>query len=587
MPCNNEHTSVSSSLELDSGLTSAKRESCESSDRGSIKFLLNGGTDTFTEEFLLPPRRDRFRSFNYQSKKGLEEAGRSILQYPMGDDQVDYASACLESDPAAGGFFQEHFLDLFNGPFRDTIRVVDSSYGEAPNMTMVVPPVPELFPFAERQTYESEPFAAALYDAIWTRISLIPLGPQVKEQLTAHLDLLLTPEVIRKFVLMYCRYWQPSCAMVHLASMDLNAVPLPLLAAIAFMGAMYSPDPQETHAAKQLLDFVELFIFSSEAYSADIEVASMFSGFGHFDIISNEWELFQNFQAGFIIVIVQYWSGSRPSRNRAMENRFSEVIKVARRLGLHKSRHVSDPEKARQIPEYQWIQTECRIRTINIILLLDCAFSFFQNYPCRLSHMEAEFDFPCAESIFGLRHPYTDLHFQPSRQMTISDAFQKLFETDQKEDQKEEGPLTPESTSSSSMDSLTVLDMFTLIHLLYTFINSHMTLLAPITSVNPAFRPKRFFNSAENSESDIPNDMMMEAIKVALSRWLSHWTTLRNSIPRSEWTSMGFFKNGYNFWLVSQLLITKKHGLDVIMQTEVKCEDKVKKLKILLEDDSD
>jgi hypothetical protein len=50
---------------------------------------------------------------------------------------------------------------------------------------------------------------------------------------------------------------------------------------------------------------------------------------------------------------------------------------------------------------------------------------------------------------------------------------------------------------------------------------------------------------------------------------------------------MGFYKNGYNFWLVSQLLITKKKSVDVVMQMEVKCEDKLEKLKVLLQDESD
>lgn len=48
---------------------------------------------------------------------------------------------------------------------------------------------------------------------------------------------------------------------------------------------------------------------------------------------------------------------------------------------------------------------------------------------------------------------------------------------------------------------------------------------------------------------------------------------------------MGFYKNGYNFWLVSQLLITKKASVDVVMQMEVKCEDKLEKLNVLLMDE--
>ena len=49
--------------------------------------------------------------------------------------------------------------------------------------------------------------------------------------------------------------------------------------------------------------------------------------------------------------------------------------------------------------------------------------------------------------------------------------------------------------------------------------------------------------------------------------------------------TMGFYKNGYKFWLVSQLLVTKKESVDVVMQTGVKCEDKLEKLKVLLMDE--
>lgn len=48
---------------------------------------------------------------------------------------------------------------------------------------------------------------------------------------------------------------------------------------------------------------------------------------------------------------------------------------------------------------------------------------------------------------------------------------------------------------------------------------------------------------------------------------------------------MGFYKNGYNFWLVSQLLIAKKESVDVVMRMEVKCEDKLEKLNVLLMDE--
>jgi hypothetical protein len=86
-------------------------------------------------------------------------------------------------------------------------------------------------------------------------------------------------------------------------------------------------------------------------------------------------------------------------------------------------------------------------------------------------------------------------------------------------------------------------------------------------------------------KSMIPEDSLLGSIRTALTRWRDYWVALRNQVSNDEWASMGFYKNGYNFWLVSQLLITKKDAVDVIMQMEVHCEDKLEKLKVLLQDE--
>lgn len=90
-----------------------------------------------------------------------------------------------------------------------------------------------------------------------------------------------------------------------------------------------------------------------------------------------------------------------------------------------------------------------------------------------------------------------------------------------------------------------------------------------------------------DGKSMIPEDSLMGSIRMALARWRDHWIARRDQVSNDEWASMGFYKNGYNFWLVSQLLITKKDAVDVIMQMEVNCEDKLEKLKVLLLDEQD
>lgn len=117
-----------------------------------------------------------------------------------------------------------------------------------------------------------------------------------------------------------------------------------------------------------------------------------------------------------------------------------------------------------------------------------------------------------------------------------------------------------------------------------------MTLLAPLVHKTPLPNsriPQGLSTPSKPPQSAIPEDSTLAGIRTALSRWRDHWLALRNTVSSHEWASMGFYKNGYNFWLVSQLLITKKSSVDVVMQMEVKCEDKLEKLKVLLQDEND
>lgn len=87
------------------------------------------------------------------------------------------------------------------------------------------------------------------------------------------------------------------------------------------------------------------------------------------------------------------------------------------------------------------------------IILIDCAFSFFQNYPCRLIPTELECDLPCEESFFDAPHPYQEPTFSPKRSLTVVYAFERFFahETNTNSLQLQDGRLT-------------ALDMFLLIH---------------------------------------------------------------------------------------------------------------------------
>lgn len=122
---------------------------------------------------------------------------------------------------------------------------------------------------------------------------------------------------------------------------------------------------------------------------------------------------------------------------------------------------------------------------------------------------------------------------------------------------------------------------------LFAFINTHMTLVGLLKRQAHVLKAQPTPSESTSGKSMIPEDSLLGSIRTALTRWRDHWVALRNQVSSDEWASMGFYKNGYNFWLVSQLLITKKDAVDVIMQLEVHCEDKLEKLKVLLQDEQD
>ena len=115
---------------------------------------------------------------------------------------------------------------------------------------------------------------------------------------------------------------------------------------------------------------------------------------------------------------------------------------------------------------------------------------------------------------------------------------------------------------------------------LYVYAHTHVTLFSsslPRTSDGSGV-------STPTGAQCSTSDTNLAQIRGALSRWRSLWTTIRSNIPSHAWASLGFFKNGYNYWLVTQLLINNKGSVDVMMGMEVGCEDTLKQLKGLLKE---
>lgn len=167
--------------------------------------------------------------------------------------------------------------------------------------------------------------------------------------------------------------------------------------------------------------------------------------------------------------------------------------------------------------------------------------------------------------------------FRHSRDITVYQAFENLFTE----------PLSVNNQfrrDGTGKLYLTILDIFLLIHskyraseqgedlltlgiVLYTYISLHINVSMPLV---------------DSRSSEFPDSATLARIKTALDNWRSLWLTLRVQIPGHVWASTGFFKSSYNYWLVAQLLLSKKESIDVLKNIDVKCDDKLRHLKVLL-----
>ena len=309
------------------------------------------------------------------------------MPYNIENYQANGGSGFFESDQVSMSFFHDAFVNFFNGPFGEQYKDPNTGevscpavmLGQDPNGEASYPAVmlgqdPNMT-FSEDLPYEPErPYVVALVHSILARALSVPLDTKSQQEVSTNINFLLTTARIRKFVSLYFKYWHPSCPIIHIPSFDPESTSLPLLASVVFMGAMYSNDEMEVCVAKRILDFAELFIFSSDTFACESEIGATFCSNRNLDDSMGDWVHFQAFQAGFLILLTQYWAGSRSSRNRAMENRFSEIIQVcftasvvkdaangsqlARRMGLPKGRHLPQDN----MYEYLWIQQQSRIR---------------------------------------------------------------------------------------------------------------------------------------------------------------------------------------------------------------------------------
>ena len=392
--------------------------------------------------------------------KSEDESALTIDYSAMFDIPVNMDDQYLDFWTGPFGLMPSpHYNDMQLDLYDPSIVSPDVQLGSTPSTTTQ--------PSSDQPEYVSA-LSMALYNKLWC----LALDEKARQELTACLNFLLTAERIRKFISLYFRNWHLNCPILHKPSFEAANVPVSLVISVVFIGASYSKDQTERMAAKKLVDIAELVVFDSEIFSFEIEVTRAVQGDSTTPAPDSdrEWEVFQELQAGYLMVIAQYWGGSRGSKRRAMQSRLGDVINVARCMQLHHARHLPSD----RISELVWLQKETKIRTISVIALLDCAMRIYSNYPCRITLAELDNHLPCKEAIFSSRHPFMQDESVFAPRLTTSQAFALLF------DGKAKLPnSTAASVHSSQADAseaaalledaengcdLTIFDLFILIH---------------------------------------------------------------------------------------------------------------------------
>ncbi|EME80962.1 uncharacterized protein MYCFIDRAFT_7209, partial [Pseudocercospora fijiensis CIRAD86] len=156
--------------------------------------------------------------------------------------------------------------------------------------------------------------------------SVTRMGEAEQESVTAQLKHLFAPTSTAKFLRYYFDCWHPNCRYVHKPSFRVDDTNEPLLASMALLGAMYSPDEDERTMASEIMYHAEKYVFFHEPLFGEQSVGKCSAAAQHGD--------FQTIQAGLCMLIIQFWTGDEAAKQRAMALRFDQTFKAAQASGL-------------------------------------------------------------------------------------------------------------------------------------------------------------------------------------------------------------------------------------------------------------
>jgi hypothetical protein len=314
--------------------TSTDAERDASSDRGSIKFLLNSGTASFIECFRLPSSHERRNLFNFRNTQNSSDSSNTLDGFANSSENGSTASTFsdpFEDEPIDWSLFEdENLLRFLSSPFNDVQMqsedlfaplAMDQGFATGPNMSGISLPG-EWEPPSEA--------SSAAIQAIFRTTMALQLSPSEQADISHHLSYVFTPSRIKRLVSLYFEFWHPHCPIIHPGTFSIETAPTPLLVAVVVVGAMYSQVDRDVSTTKLLLDLAELYVFSNDDLTDEYEIRQMLRAPYNTtpDSVPFSNQSFQHLQAAYLMVCCQFWAGNMVARKRAIETKFGVVFKV-------------------------------------------------------------------------------------------------------------------------------------------------------------------------------------------------------------------------------------------------------------------
>ncbi|RFU36198.1 hypothetical protein B7463_g24, partial [Scytalidium lignicola] len=494
------------------------------SDRNSVGFLLNFSTESeFLHEF--PPKPNmglESRIANFRNLMAVSDGLTPVVgEFAIKVSPGYRPCGLLDTDKNPDDLLNNLELDALNGIL--SMQGDDSTRWMNPGCLI------------SGQTL-LERRAEVIREALRHTIAKISMPHEPSNEVIQAVELITAYNLVL-YAQLYFHHWHKNTPIVHHSTFNLFTTAIPLVLAILALGGMYSNNSIAIANLKLLFDPIEAYLFSLPGWSDEYELNRIYHPVH--ETATDQWQQYQldELQAGFLIILLQYWTGNMVARNRVSQHRFQKWVDIARRQGLFSVKHPPDVIISDESSFRAWITKESYIRTANMSIIIDITFDIFHNIAPRIRWSEMDFSLSSDDSVFQAAN-YQELVIYagiPRAKMKLKEAFLLL--------------LTPREKAEEAMrrlksGNLTIADMQALMYVFYTHIWA-ATFSNPLSSVpfsncsNPSPNPLSSTDTASH---------ITTPFRSALTVWKKLWDDLKLSTDRHEWFRLGFQRSAETYY---------------------------------------